>query len=106
MLCSKPFPRGLTQKFNLSRYFFARWNVDVANMVVVVGETGDTDHEELLSGAHKTILIRGVVEGGSERKLRASGNYDRVDVAPSESPNMIVAEANSLPAILLEALKQ
>ncbi|KAG0560445.1 hypothetical protein M758_10G176100 [Ceratodon purpureus] len=88
------------------RYFFIRWNVDVSNMIVVVGETGDSDYEELLSGTHKTILIRGAVEGGSERKLRASGNYDRVDVAPSESPNMVVAEANSVPAILLEALKQ
>lgn len=78
----------------------------MSNMVVVVGETGDSDYEELLSGTHKTIVIRGVVEGGSERKLRASGNYDRVDVAPSESPNMVVAEANSVPATLLEALKQ
>lgn len=74
-------------------------------MVVVVGETGDTDYEELLSGTHKTILIRGVVEGGSERKLRASGNYDRIDVAPSESPDMILAEASSVPSILLEALR-
>lgn len=75
-------------------------------MLVVVGDTGDTDYEELLSGTHKTILIRDVVEGGSERKLRASGNYDRSDVAPSDSPNMILAEPNSVTNILLEALKQ
>lgn len=75
-------------------------------MVVVVGETGDTDYEELLSGTHKTIVIRGVVDGGSEMKLRASGNYDRSDVAPSDSPNMILAEADSATDILLEALKQ
>ena len=74
-------------------------------MVVVVGETGDSDHEELLSGTHKTIFVKGVVEGGSERKLRASGNYDRGDVAPSESPYLVVVEANAVPAALVEALK-
>lgn len=77
----------------------------MANMVVVVGETGDTDYEELLPGTHKTILIRGLVEGGSERKLRASGNYDRSDVAPADSPNTIVADVDSATSVLLEALK-
>lgn len=95
----------LTNKLDLSRYFFARWNVDVANMFVVVGDTGDTDYEELLSGTHKTIIIKDVVEGGSEKKLRANGNYGREDVAPDDSPNMVVAEANSVCDILLEALK-
>lgn len=74
-------------------------------MLVVVGETGDTDYEELLSGTHKTIVIRDMVEGGSERKLRASGNYDRSDVAPSDSPNMIFADPDSVTSVLLEALK-
>lgn len=96
----------LASRSQALRYFFARWSVDVANMVVVVGETGDTDYEELLSGTHKTIVIRGVVDGGSEMKLRASGNYDRSDVAPSDSPNMILAEADSATNTLLEALKQ
>lgn len=75
-------------------------------MVVVVGETGDTDYEELLSGTHKTIVIRGVVEGGSEKKLRATGNYDRSDVTPSDSPNIFHADASSATSILLEALRQ
>lgn len=96
----------LASRSQALRYFFARWNVDVANMVVVVGETGDTDYEELLSGTHKTIVIRGVVEGSSEKKLRATGNYDRSDVTPSDSPNIFHADASSATSILLEALRQ
>jgi len=95
----------LASRSQALRYFFARWNVDVANMFVVVGDTGDTDYEELLSGTHKTIIMKDVVEEGSERKLRASGNYGREDVAPDDSPNMIVTEANSVCDILLDALK-
>nr|AAZ85400.1 sucrose-phosphate synthase 2 [Physcomitrium patens] len=87
------------------RYFFARWNVDVANMFVVLGETGDTDYEELLSGTHKTIIVKDIVEGGSEKKLRATGNYGREDVAPAENSNMIVVEANATCDLLLDALK-
>ena len=74
-------------------------------MFVVVGGTGDTDYEELLSGTHKTIIVKDVDEGGSELKLRAGSNYDREDVAPNESPNMIVTEANSVCEILLDSLK-
>jgi sucrose-phosphate synthase len=77
----------------------------VANMFVVVGDTGDTDYEELLSGTHKTIVMKDVMEGGSERKLRATGNYGREDVAPEDSPNTVLTEANSVCDILLDALK-
>jgi hypothetical protein len=88
------------------RYFFARWNVDVANMFVVVGETGDTDYEELLSGTHKTIIVKDAVqEGGSEYKLRVPGNYDRSDVAPSEGPNITTVDISSLCEHVVDALK-
>ncbi|CAM6021442.1 unnamed protein product, partial [Sphagnum balticum] len=87
----------LASRSQALRYFFARWNVDVANMFVVVGETGDTDYEELLSGTHKTIIVKDAVqEGGSEHKLRVPGNYDRSDVAPSEGPNIITVDISSL----------
>lgn len=74
-------------------------------MFVVLGETGDTDYEELLSGTHKTIIVKDIVEGGSEKKLRATGNYGREDVAPAENSNMIVVEANATCDLLLDALK-
>lgn len=74
-------------------------------MFVVVGETGDTDYEELLSGTHTTVILQGAVEGGSEKKLRVGGNYDRDDVAPSEGPNMITTQVGSVCEVLIDALK-
>ena len=55
-------------------------------MFVIVGETGDTDYEELISGAHKTVIIKGVVEKGSEELMRTSGSYQKDDIVPGESP--------------------
>lgn len=55
-------------------------------MFVFLGETGDTDYEELISGTHKTIIMKGVVSNGSEGILRGPGSYPREDVVPNESP--------------------
>jgi sucrose-phosphate synthase len=74
-------------------------------MFVVVGETGDTDYEELLSGTHKTIIVKDAVQGGSEYKLRVPGNYDRSDVAPSEGPNITTVDISSLCEYVVDALK-
>ena len=68
------------------RYLFVRWGLNVANMFVFLGETGDTDYEELISGTHKTIIMKGVVSNGSEAILRGPGSYLREDVVPYESP--------------------
>jgi sucrose-phosphate synthase len=95
-----------TQTFSFGgRYFFARWNVDVAHMFVVVGETGDTDYEELLGGNHKTIVVKDAVQVGSESKLRAPGNYDRSDIAPLEAPNVITTDISSLCQDIVNVLK-
>ncbi|KAK2387410.1 Sucrose-phosphate synthase family protein [Trifolium repens] len=55
-------------------------------MYVILGETGDSDYEELISGTHKTIIMKGIVSKGSEEKLRGSGSYQRNDIVPDESP--------------------
>lgn len=70
----------------LTRYLFVRWRLNVANMYVILGETGDTDYEEMISGTHKTIIMKGVVSKGSEELLRGPGSYQRDDVVPNESP--------------------
>jgi len=67
------------------RYLFVRWGLNVANMYVFLGETGDTDYEEMISGTHKTIIMKGVVSKGSEALLRGPGSYLREDVVPKES---------------------
>lgn len=95
----------LASRSQALRYFFARWNVDVAHMFVVVGETGDTDYEELLGGNHKTMVVKDVVQVGSESKLRAPGNYDRSDIAPLEAPNVITTDIDSLCEDIVNALK-
>lgn len=56
----------------------------MANMYVVVGEHGDTDYEELISGTHKTVIVKGLVTLGSDALLRSTDLRD--DIVPSESP--------------------
>lgn len=85
----------LASRSQALRYLFVRWGLDVANMYVFVGETGDTDHEELLSGTHKTIVLQGVVSNGSERLMRSGGSYQRGDVAPAESPYLLTTDCNA-----------
>ncbi|XP_061350177.1 probable sucrose-phosphate synthase 3 [Gastrolobium bilobum] len=76
----------LASRAQALRYLFVRWRLNVANMYIIVGETGDTDYEELISGTHKTIIMKGVVSKGSEELLRGPASYQREDVVPNESP--------------------
>lgn len=55
-------------------------------MYVILGERGDTDHEELISGNHKTVIMKGIVEKGSEELQRNAGSYQKEDIVPEESP--------------------
>ncbi|KAK6161742.1 hypothetical protein DH2020_005123 [Rehmannia glutinosa] len=40
----------LASRSQALRYLFVRWRLNVANMYVILGETGDTDYEEMISG--------------------------------------------------------
>lgn len=71
------------------RYLSVRWGIDLSKMVVFVGERGDTDHEELLPGLHKTLILEGLVPLGSERLLRDEESYKKEDVVPLDSPNIV-----------------
>ncbi|XP_015958854.1 probable sucrose-phosphate synthase 2 [Arachis duranensis] len=95
----------LASRAQALRYLFVRWGPNVANMYVVVGETGDTDYEELISGTHKTIIIKGVVTKGSEEVLRSQGSYHREDVVQDGSSNVAeISEATE--NNIASALKQ
>ncbi|KDP31602.1 hypothetical protein JCGZ_14827 [Jatropha curcas] len=76
------------------RYLSVRWGIDLSKIVVFVGERGDTDHEELLAGLHKTIIIRGSVEYGSEELLRGEESFKREDIVSQESTNLAFVEEN------------
>lgn len=71
------------------RYLSVRWGIDLSKMVVFVGEKGDTDYEELLVGIHKTLILHGCVENGSEALLRTADIFKKEDKVPQDSPNIV-----------------
>ena len=83
-----------------------RWGLPVGNMYLIVGDHGDTDREEMLSGLHKTVIVKGVTEKGSEDLLRSSGSYHREDVVPSESPLAATTRSDPKADEIMRALKE
>lgn len=75
-------------------------------MLVVLGETGDTDYEEMLSGTHKTLIIKGVVEKGSGELIRSPGSYLMEDVVPSDNPLIASVNKGAKAEEISESLKQ
>lgn len=91
---------------NLVRYLFVRWRLNVTNMYVILGETGDTDYEELIAGTHKTLIMKGAVEKGSEELLRTSGSYLREDIVPQESSLVARISGDARAEEIVNALRQ
>lgn len=58
--------------------------------MVFVGESGDTDYEELIGGVHKTVILRGVCSAAS--KLHTNRHYPLEHVVPFDSPNLVESE--------------
>ena len=76
-------------------------------MFVCVGETGDSDYEDLLSGTHKTIILKDCGDGdGSQKLLRSSGSYSREDVVPLGSPNIVMTESSLSSETIHNALRK
>lgn len=75
-------------------------------MAVFVGESGDTDYEELIGGIHKTVVLKGV-SCGTTNQLHVNRSYPLTDVVPVDSPNIIQANESCSHAdlhLLLEKL--
>ncbi|XP_059632141.1 probable sucrose-phosphate synthase 2 [Cornus florida] len=96
----------LASRAQALRYLFVRWRLNVANMYVILGETGDTDYEELISGTHKTIVMKGLVEKGSEELLRTTGSYLKDDIVPGESPLVAYTDGVIKAEEIANAIKQ
>nr|AVH87205.1 sucrose-phosphate synthase 3 [Litchi chinensis] len=94
----------LASRAQALRYLFVRWRLNVANMYVVLGESGDTDYEELISGTHKTLIVKGAVQKGSEELLRVTDL--REDIVPSESPLIAHINAEAKVDEIANVLKQ
>lgn len=88
------------------RYLFVRWGVDVSSMTVFVGETGDTDYEELIPGLKKTVILKEAVKEGSEGLLHNSQTYNKDDVLPSDSPYIVTTEGGFKAEDIISALKK
>ncbi|XP_052176230.1 probable sucrose-phosphate synthase 1 [Diospyros lotus] len=80
----------LASRSQALRYLYVRWSVDLSKMVVLIGESGDTDYEGLLGGVHKTVILKGVCSGA--HKLYANRNYPLEHVLLSDSPNLVESE--------------
>ncbi|KAK6940371.1 Glycosyl transferase, family 1 [Dillenia turbinata] len=85
------------------RYLSINWGIELSNVVVFVGERGDTDYEDLLVGLHKTLILKGIIEYGSEKLLRSEESFRREDVVP-DSPNIAYVQ-NAYEAHILAALE-
>ncbi|CAI9776979.1 unnamed protein product [Fraxinus pennsylvanica] len=87
-------------------YFLVRWRLNLANMYVILGKTGDTDYEELIAGTYKTIILKEVVEKGSEELLRTAGSYLRDDIVPKDSPLIAYVSGEAIAEEIANTLKQ
>ncbi|RID73747.1 hypothetical protein BRARA_B00877 [Brassica rapa] len=84
----------LASRVQALRYLFVRWGIDLANMVVFVGESGDTDYEGLLGGLHKSVVLEGVSCSASNA-LHTNRSYPLTDVISLESNNVVHAPLDS-----------
>ncbi|KAJ9566857.1 hypothetical protein OSB04_002823 [Centaurea solstitialis] len=73
------------------RYLSIMWGMDLTKMYVFVGERGDTDYEDLLVGLHKTVILKGAVEHGSEKLLRSEESFKKEDMVPPETSNIVIS---------------
>lgn len=91
---------------NVCRYLFVRWGLSVTNMYVILGERGDTDHEELISGNHKAVIMKGIVEKSSEELQRTAESYQKEDIVPRESPLIVYTDHGIVAEEIMRALKE
>ncbi|KAK4435854.1 putative sucrose-phosphate synthase 2 [Sesamum alatum] len=96
----------LASRSQALRYLFVRWRLNVANMYVVLGETGDTDYEEMISGTHKTLIMKGAVMKGSEELLRPTGSCLRDDIVPRDSPLVAYAKEGAKAEDIINTVRQ
>ncbi|KAG1363968.1 Sucrose-phosphate synthase [Cocos nucifera] len=81
----------LASRSQALRYLFVRWGAELSNMVVFVGESGDTDYEGLLGGIHKTIILKGAFNLAPSQ-LHAARSYPLRDVVDFDSPTVVQCE--------------
>ncbi|XP_078430712.1 putative sucrose-phosphate synthase 1 [Wolffia australiana] len=81
----------LASRSQALRYLYVRWGVELAKMVVFVGEGGSTDYQGMIYGSHKTVIMRGVCSG-----------HAMEDAVAFDSPNIVWADAHAIDTALSE----
>lgn len=76
----------------------------MSNMVVFVGESGDTDYEGMLGGLHKTVILKGACD--TSPKQFQTRNYSLQDVVAFDSPNIVKTEDGYSAGEMQSALRQ
>lgn len=94
----------LASRAQALRYLHVRWGTDMSNMVVFVGESGDSDYEGLLGGVHKTVILKGACEA-SFKQLHAK-SYPLEDVVAFDRPNNVKTEEGYSINDIQSSLKQ
>ncbi|ERN14337.1 probable sucrose-phosphate synthase 1 [Amborella trichopoda] len=83
----------LASRSQALRYLYLRWGMELSNMVVIVGETGNTDYNGLLGGVPKTLILKGV--GCSVPSHLGNRGYTSTDVVSLEhSENVTIDEGH------------
>ncbi|KAL8503700.1 hypothetical protein ACS0TY_022427 [Phlomoides rotata] len=93
----------LASRAQALRYLYVRWGINLSNVVVFVGELGDSDYEGLLGGIHKTVVLKGCCLGSS--KIHANRYYPLDHVVVTNDPKSVECEkcdTNSIRATLQE----
>ncbi|KAL1816016.1 hypothetical protein ACET3Z_018590 [Daucus carota] len=78
----------LASRAQALRYLYVRWGMDLSKTTVFLGESGDTDYEQLIGGVHKSVILKGV-GCGSRKQLHANRSYPLADVVALDSPNIV-----------------
>ncbi|KAK6118364.1 hypothetical protein DH2020_047935 [Rehmannia glutinosa] len=80
----------LASRAQAIRYLYVRWGMELSNVVVFLGECGDSDYEQLLGGLHKTVILKGRCRAANQ--IHANRSYPLEDVVPTDNPKSVECE--------------
>ncbi|GER42608.1 sucrose-phosphate synthase [Striga asiatica] len=76
----------LASRAQAIRYLYVRWGMELSNVVVFLGESGDSDYEGLVGGLHKTVTVKGSGSRAAANQIHANRSYSLEDVVPNDDP--------------------
>ncbi|GFQ05797.1 probable sucrose-phosphate synthase 4 [Phtheirospermum japonicum] len=71
------------------RYLSVRWGIELSKVILFLGESGDTDYEDLLGGLHKTVILR---DCASYAANEMKDGFKKDDMVAQDSTKIALAE--------------